>query len=81
LSLLSLEGVVHFKANCRIAFSAGSDYPDIRRNAREIFEMIAFYVSLALFGTAIIGHVAAKSRRERLQPVRVRSTEGRIRQQ
>jgi hypothetical protein len=53
----------------------------MRRNAREIFEMIAFYVSLVLFGTAIIGHVSAKSRRERLQPVRVRSPEGRIRQQ
>ncbi|TDN61673.1 hypothetical protein B0G77_5161 [Paraburkholderia sp. BL10I2N1] len=43
--------------------------------------MIAFYVSLALFGTAIIGHVAAKNRSERRQPVRVRRTEGRIRQQ
>jgi hypothetical protein len=75
LSLLSLEGGVPFEANCRIAFSADSDYPQVRRNAREIFEMIAFYISLALFGTAIIGHVAAKSRRERLQPVRVRSTD------
>jgi hypothetical protein len=79
LSLLAMRDVVHVTANCRIAFAAAFDYPDIRRIAWEIFEMIAFYVSVALFGAAIIRLVAANSRRARLQPVRVRCAERRVR--
>ncbi|WP_287189144.1 hypothetical protein [Paraburkholderia sp.] len=41
--------------------------------------MIILYISVALLGAAIIRHVAAKNRRERLQPVRVRSSERRNR--
>ncbi|SEB15211.1 hypothetical protein SAMN05192564_10716 [Paraburkholderia sartisoli] len=41
--------------------------------------MIILYISVALLGAAIIRHAAAKNRRERLQPVRVRSSERRNR--
>ncbi|WP_267478911.1 hypothetical protein [Paraburkholderia saeva] len=41
--------------------------------------MAILYISVALLGAAIIRHAAAKSRRERLQPVRVRSSEHRTR--
>jgi hypothetical protein len=42
--------------------------------------MIAFYVSLALLGAAIISQAAVKSRRaQRLQPVRVHRADRRIR--
>ena len=41
--------------------------------------MIVFYVSVALLGAAIIRHAAAKTRRARLQPVRARTSERRVR--
>lgn len=74
-----LPVAIHVMANCRIAFEAGSDYPDIRTKCKGGFEMTILYVSVALLGAAIIRHMAAKNRRERLQPVRVRSGEQRNR--
>jgi hypothetical protein len=64
---------------CRIVSGVDSGYPDNRTKFEGIFQMIAFYVTLAVLGAALISSAATAQAKKRasLQPVRVRSTDRR----
>jgi hypothetical protein len=69
------------KTSCRIVSAVDSVYPDNRTKFEGEIEMIAFYLSLAAFGAALITGAAAIAearRRASLQPVRIRSTDRRM---
>jgi hypothetical protein len=68
------------KTSCRIVSAVDSVYPDNRTKFEGEIEMIAFYLSLAAFGAALITGAAAIAearKRASLQPVRIRSTDRR----
>jgi hypothetical protein len=68
------------KTSCRIVSAVDSVYPDNRTKFEGEIEMIAFYLSLAAFGAALITSAAAVAearKRASLQPVRIRSTDRR----